>query len=102
MVEGLIFIFKGLIITGVLTNAARTWSIFDAPRTTLKRNSFIRNLLDCFECTSVWAAFFTFFYLTSFEWAPFTYALIFHRLACILHEGYCLLEAVRSKKEGEL
>jgi len=103
MLSGAIFLLKGLILTEVLTNALRSWGIFDPYRNKLKSKSlFLQRLLDCFECTSVWAGFFVVSYLLFFEWEPFTFALIFHRLACFLHLGYEFLDASRSVKEGQI
>ena len=98
----IIFLVKGIILTEVLTNAVREWKIFDPIRNPLKRISFFRELLDCFECTSVWVAFFVIVYLTRFEWTPFTYALIIHRFACFIKLVYNILDAYRAVKEKEV
>jgi hypothetical protein len=100
--EGIVFILKGIILTEVLTNALRSWGIFDLIRNKVKQISFFHRLLDCFECTSVWVGFFVVCYLLLFEVTIITYALILHRLACFLH---CVLEwmdATRAKREGEI
>ena len=103
MVEGIIFGLKGLILTEVLTNATRTWGIFESPRSFLKaRSSFLRGLLDCFDCTSIWVAFFTVSYLLYFEWPLFTYALIFHWFARFTSTIYNYLDASRAVKEKEV
>jgi len=103
MVEGIVFVFKGLILTEVLTRAARTWGIFDPLRSWLKfQSSFLRRLLDCFECTSVWAAALVVSYLMWFEVPLLTWLLIFHRLACFVQVVYDYLDALRAKKEGEI
>lgn len=103
MVEGTFFILKGLILTEVFSNAARTWGIFDRPRTSLKsRFSFLARLLDCFDCTSIWAAFFSVAYLLYFEYPLFTYALLFHWFARISHNLYDLLDAHRAVKEKQI
>lgn len=103
MVENIIFICKGLILTEVLTNATRTWGIFESPRSFLKsRSSFLRRLLDCFDCTSIWVAFFTISYLLYFEFPLFTYALIFHWFARFSHSLYDFLDASRAVKEKEV
>ena len=103
MVEGIIFVLKGLILTDVLTSAARTWGIFESPRSFLKvRSSFLRGLLDCFDCTSVWAAFFAVSYLLYFEWPLFTYALMFHWFTRFSHTIYDLVDASRAIKEKEV
>jgi hypothetical protein len=103
MVEGIVFIIKGLILTEVFSNAARVWGIFESPRTFLSsRSSFLRELLACFDCTSIWAAFFSTCYLLYFEWPLFTYALLFHWFARISHNFYDLLDAHRAIKEKQL
>lgn len=103
MVTGVIFILKGIILTEVLTNAARTWGIFDDQRNWIKaRSNFLRRLLDCFECSSVWAAFLIIFYLRYFEFYPLTWALIFHRLACFLNIAWLNFDAARANKESDL
>lgn len=102
MVSGIIFIIKAILLTEVLTNVARNWGIFDSWRNRLKSIDFFRRLLDCFECTSVYAAFFVTFYLLYFEVTIVTYALCFHRLACFLHVGWEWADATRAKREGEI
>jgi len=103
MVEGIIFWAKAVILTEVFCNAARSWGIFDNIRSTITTKvDFFRRLLECFECTSVWAATFTIFYLTFFEVELFTYILIAHRLACFLHLGFEYGDAARAVKEKEI
>ena len=103
MVDGIIFILKGIILTEILTRAARSWGIFQKPRDFLKRKSgFFRKLLDCFECTSVWVGAFVVTYLVYFELNFITWALLFAALARYLHTFYEWLDAARSVKEGEI
>ena len=102
MVAGFIFLAKAIILTEVLTNAARSWGIFDPWRSRLKSVGYFNRLLSCFECTSVWAGAFVTLYLLYFELLPVTYTLCFHRLACFLHLGWETFDAIRAKKEGEI
>jgi len=104
MGEGIIwFLFKGIILTEVLTNALRSWEIFTPQRKWLKTQSdFLRRLLDCFECTSVWVGVVVIIYLTYFEVPLVTYALVFHRGACFIRNLYDLIDSYRAVKQGEL
>ncbi len=102
MDEGIFFILKGIILTEVLTNAAREWGIFDGPRAWIKgRLDFGRRLLGCFECTSVWCGFFVVLYLSYLEIWPLSFALIFHRLACFLKVGFQNLDWRRANQEED-
>ena len=99
----IVFAVKGLILTECLTRAARSWGIFNGIREALKAKSgFLRRLLDCFECTSVWVGFFVFFYLFLFDFPPITFGLIFATLARYLHVFYEWLDAARAVKEGQI
>lgn len=103
MAFGILFILKGLILTEVLTNAIRTWGIFDNQRDWVKAQSnFLRRLLDCFECTAVWAGFLVIIYLRYFDFYFVTWALIFHRLACFLNIAWLNFDAARANKEQDL
>ena len=102
MVEGIILLLKGIILTEGLTAAARSWGIFDGPRSRVKKSPFFRRLLDCCECTSVWAAGFVVPYLLYFEVPVLSYILIFARLALYLHTIYELIDASRAVKEGQI
>jgi hypothetical protein len=103
MVEGLSFFLRAAVLTEVLTNAARSWGIFNKPRQAVKaRYSFLRLLLDCFECTSVWVGAFVACYLMFFEIRILTYLLIFSGLARYIHTAYEWLDAARAVKQGEL
>jgi hypothetical protein len=102
MVEGIILLLKGIILTEGLTAAARSWGIFDTPRRRVKKSPFFRRLLDCCECTSVWAAAFVALYLIYFEVYILTYILIFARLALYIHTIYDWLDACRAVKEGQI
>lgn len=96
-------VIKGIILTDVAVNAARSWEIFDKPRRWLRdRSRFLKALLGCYECTSVWASAGVVAYLLWFEWEPFTYMLILHRLAMFVHTIYDWLDASRAVKEGEI
>ncbi len=96
------FILKGIILTEVLTRAARTWGVFGSLRSIVVRINFIRKLLACFECTSVWAGAFIVLYLLYFEVEPITYLLIFCSLARWLNVVYEFIDASRAVKEGEI
>lgn len=103
MVEGIVWLLKAVILTEGLTTAARSWGVFDKPRSRVKMASpFFRRLLDCFECTSVWAAAFVFLYLVYFEWDFLTYTLLFARISLYLRTVYELLDASRAVKEGQI
>ena len=96
------FIIKGVILTEVLTNAAREWKIFDRPRNWLKgRSNFFKELLDCFDCSSVWLGAFVVAYLLWFEVAFFTYILIFHRGACFLNSAWLNADWARANREQD-
>ena len=96
-------LIKGIILTDVLARALKEWGIFDGPRNWVKaKSSFARKLLSCYECVSVWSSIFVILYLLYFEVPPITYALCFHRLACFLHVGWEISDAIRAKKEGEI
>ena len=98
----LAFILKGIILTEVLTNAAREWGIFDRQRKWIKSKSdFLRTLLDCFECSAVYAGLFVVLYLSYFEVVVITYALIFHRIACFIKIFYLNLDWIRANKEQD-
>ena len=103
MVEGTIwFVIKGIILTEVLTNAAREWGIFDEPREWIKsKSNYIRRLLDCYECSALWTAFFVIFYLLYFEWFVLTYALIFQWAARFVQIIYLNLDWERANKEQD-
>jgi hypothetical protein len=93
----------GAVLTDVCVNALRSWGIFDRQRKWARSKSqFLNRLLDCYECTSVWAGTLVVGYLLWFEWEPLTYLLLFHRLAMFLHTAYEWLDAARAVKEGEI
>lgn len=103
MPEGIFFFIKLFILTEILTNAVRTWGIFDGPRSWVKRRlTFFRKLLDCFECTSVWAGTFALAYLLWFEITFLTWVLIAHRVACFINIAYLNFDAARANKEEDL
>ncbi len=106
-IEGIIWLtffalFKGVILTDALTAMARTWGIFNPIRNQVKCISFFRRLLDCYECTSVWAAGFVILYFNYFEIQWLTWLLILHRLAFYVSKIYELLDASRAVKEKQL
>ena len=97
-----VFLFKGIILTEILTNAAREWEIFNKPRAWIKgRSDFARRLLGCFECSAVHSGVFVFLYLSYFEIGIVTYTLIFHRLACFIKIFYLILDWSRANKEED-
>ncbi len=97
-----VFLFKGIILTEVLTNAVRKWGIFNRQREWVKsKSNFFRSLLDCFECTSIWCAFFVVLYLSYFEIIFITYALIFHRTACFINIVWLNFDWSRANKEQD-
>ena len=102
MFEGTIwFIIKGIILTEVLTNAAREWKIFDVSRKWIKKVNFFKELLDCFACVSVWVGVLVVSYLSWFEIPLVTYALIFHRAACFINIAWLNLDWARANKEQD-
>jgi len=101
MSEWIIFFIKGIILTEVVTNAAREWKIFDRPRNWVKRSWFFKELLDCFTCTSVWGGGFVVLYLSYFEVSLVTYALIFHRGACFINIAWLNADWTRANKEQD-
>lgn len=101
MIEGIVFVIKGIILTEVLTNAAREWKIFDVPRKWIKKAMFFKELLDCFECSSVWIGGFVVSYLYWFEIPLVTYALIFHRAACFINIAWLNFDFSRANKEQD-
>ena len=102
MIEGIVFVCKGIILTDVFARALKDWGIFETPRNWVKqRSEFINKLLACNECTRVWTAFFAIFYLLYFEWVIITYALIFQWLACWTQICYEIVDAERANKEQD-
>ena len=86
MVDQIVFIVKGILLTEALTHAVRSWGIFDRIRYRITRRSeFLRELLACFECTSVWIAAAIFVYLYFLDFWPITAIIITARLATIAH-----------------
>ena len=97
MVEQAIFWIKGFLLTEALTHAVRSWGIFDGIRSHVTaRCDFLRRLLACFECTSVWIAAAVFAYLYLLDLWPFTFIIITARLATIAHIGIDLVDASRA------
>ena len=81
-----IFILKGILLTEALAHAVRSWGIFDGMRSRItSRSDFMRRLLACYECTSVWIAAAVFGYLYFLDFWPFTFTIITARLATIAH-----------------
>jgi len=102
MIEGIVFVLKGIILTEVVTNAAREWKIFDRPRNWVKgRSWFFKELLDCFTCQSVHSGFFVAAYLLWFEIPLVTFALIFHRAACFINIAWQNFDWTRANKEQD-
>jgi hypothetical protein len=102
VVEGIVFAVKGIILTECLTRAARSWGIFDSLRSIVVRINFIRKLLDCFECTSVWVGAFVVLYIQFCEIPFLTYLLVFSSIARWLNVFYEYLDACRAAREGEI
>lgn len=103
MVEGIVFLFKGVVLVDVLTRAATEWGVFQGPRARVRGwSGFLDRLLGCFECTSVWVGGVVVVYLLWFEVAPLTYVLIFSRLAHVFHVLFNYLDAARAVKEGQV
>ncbi len=103
MLEGIIWLVKGIILTCVLTNAMHRWGIFNPLRAFLKtRSTIFCRLLSCYECCSVWAAFLVFSYLFFLDTSLITYPLIFQWVATNLRILLDLLDAKRAVKEKEI
>ena len=97
MVDQIIFIVKGILLTEALTHAVRSWGIFDKIRYCITRRSeFLSQLISCFECSAVWIAATVFIYLTTLEFFPFTCIIIFARLAAISHLAIDAVDAWRA------
>lgn len=97
MLEGIIFIAKGVILTEALTHAVRSWGIFDTVRYRLtQRSNFLRRLLLCFECTSVWIAVGAMLYLYFLDFKPLTLIIIFQRLAVYINISINYIDALRA------
>ncbi len=97
MVGSLVWFAKALILTEALTHAVRSWGILDDVRSSITRRfSFLAKLLACFECTSVWIAAFVLAYLYFLDFWPFTFIIIFQRLATIAHIVIDLVDGSRA------
>ena len=95
-------IIKGIILTEALSTALKDWKIFDTPRIKLQsKYSFFRDLFSCFQCISVWVAFFIICYLLYFEWPIFTWAIIFHRAATFIQNAWLILDWKRANAERD-
>lgn len=103
MVEQIIYGAKSIILIEALTHAVRSWEILSPIRDRLTAKSkFIARLLTCYECTAVWTAIATFFYLTHAEIKIITYIIVFHRLSCYLHVAWEILDTTRALKQNQL
>ena len=92
-----IFTLKAILLTEALTHAIRNWGIFDGMRSSItSRSDFVRRLLACYECTSVWIATAVFTYLYFLDFWPFTAIIITARLATIAHIVVNLVDAWRA------
>lgn len=97
MVDALVFSVKGIILTEALTHAVRSWGIFDPIRSRITASSdFGSRLLACFECTSVWIGAGVIAYLYFIDFRPFTFIIIFQRLATIANIVINLVDAQRA------
>jgi len=102
MIDGIVFVLKGILLTDVLARALKDWGIFETPRNWVKKKSnFFNKLLECDECVRVWTGFFVILYLIYFEWIVFTYALIFHRAACFINIVWLNADWARANKEQD-
>ncbi len=96
------FVLKGVILTEVLADAVREWGIFDKPRNWIKaRSAFAHSLLACPVCVTVHTGFWVFLYLRYLEVDPFTWTLIFHRVACFIKVLYLNLDWARANREED-
>lgn len=103
MVETIIFLGKGVILTEALTHAVRSWGIFDTLRSRITdRSEFARRLLACFECTSVWIAAAVFLYLYFLDFKVLTFIIVFQRLAVIFNIGVNLVDALRASTANKV
>jgi hypothetical protein len=97
MADQIIFLVKGVLLTEALTHAVRSWGILDPVRTWFTdRSTFLRRLLACFECTSVWIAASVFTFLFFLDIWPIEFIIITARLATIFHIGIDLVDAWRA------
>jgi fatty acid desaturase len=100
---GIITILKGIILTEALTHAVRSWGILDGLRGKItQRCAFLRKLLACFECTSVWIAAAVICYLLFFELFFITWVIILQRLACYVHVIFDLIDARRAVEQNKI
>jgi len=97
MLEGIIYLAKGVILTEALTHAVRSWGILNTVRDRITRQyAFPRQLLACFECTSVWIATGVMLYLYFVDFRPLTVIIIFQRLAVYVNTTYNYVDALRA------
>lgn len=93
----IIFTLKAILLTEAVAHAVKSWGIFNTTRARLTEAiPFFNRLLCCFECVSVWSASAVLLYLYFFEFTPFTYLMIFSRLAAVLNIGIDYLDALRA------
>lgn len=103
MVEGIIFLGKGVILTEALTHAVKSWGIFDTVRDRLtRRYGFLRRLLPCFECTSVWIASGAILYLYFLDFRPLTFIVVFQRLAVYINIAINYVDALRASTANKI
>ena len=99
----IILALKAILLTEALTHAVRSWGIFDGIRSRItSRSNFIRRLLACYECSSVWIAAGVCSYLYFVDFWPFTFIIITARLATIAHIAVDLVDAWRASTANRI
>lgn len=88
---------KAVLLTEALAHAVKSWGIFDDVRSRIAaRCEFLRRLLACFECVSVWSAAVAVTYLYFLDFWPITFIIILQRAATIFHMAIDGLDAWRA------
>lgn len=97
MADQIIFYIKTILLTEALTHAVRSWGILATPRDYVTQHiDFIRRLLLCFECTSVWITAAVVAYVYFVDFWPLTFIIITARLATIAHIVIDWMDAARA------
>lgn len=103
VVTQIIFWLKALLLTEALTHALRSWVIFAPARNKLyARFEFLARLGACFECSSVWGAAASIFYLYFLDFWPLTLLLIISRWSNVLHIFIDWLDALRASTTNKI